>query len=139
MKGKGARGYALFRKTPGAAGGCADFQFLKCDIKEKGAGGYAVFRKTPDAAVGYADFQFQKCDMKEKGAGGYADFWKTRDPKNNANDIFAKAAIDARGHAHFLNSTTVENANTISATNAPVPAPLATTKALTEKKLREGG
>ena len=37
-----------------------------------------------------------------------------------------------------MNANSHENANTISATNAPASAPLATTKALTEKKLREG-
>ena len=62
------------------------------------------FGKTPGTAGGYAYFQFKKCNMKGKGAGGYAVFRKTRDPTNNANDIFAKAAIDAGGHAHFLNS-----------------------------------
>ena len=72
MKGKGARGYAVLRKKPGAAGGYADFQFKECDMKEKGAGGYAIFRKTPDAAGGYADFQFKKYYMKAKGARGYA-------------------------------------------------------------------
>ena len=76
--------------------------------------------------------------MKEKGAGGYAGFQKTRNPTNHANDIFARTAIDARGHAHFFNDNTLENANTISDTTSPAPAPLVETKALTEKKLREG-
>ena len=115
----------------GAAGGYADFQFKKCDMKEQGAGGYAVFRKSPGTAGGYADFQFKKCDMKEKGAGSYAVFRKTRNTANKANDIVEKSAIDAGGHAHFLNANSHENANTIGATNAPAPAPLATTKALT--------
>ena len=41
-------------------------------------------------------------------------------------------AIDAGGHAHFLNANTLENANTISDTTAPSPAPLAETKYLTD-------
>ena len=56
MKEKGAGGYAVFWKTPGAAGGYADFHFKKCDRKEKGAGSNAVFRKTSYAAGGYAYF-----------------------------------------------------------------------------------
>ena len=43
MKEKGSGGYANFWKTPGAAGGYADFNFFKCDRKGKGAGDYAVF------------------------------------------------------------------------------------------------
>ena len=72
--------------------------------------------------------------MKEKGTGGYANFQKTHNPKNHVNDIFARTAIDAGGHAHFLNANTLENANTISDTTAPAPAPLAEIKSLTEKK-----
>ena len=37
-----------------------------------------------------------------------------------------------------MNANTLENANTIGDTTAPAPAPLAETKSLTEKKLREG-
>ena len=107
-------------------------------MKETGAVSYVVFRKTSNAAGGYADFQLKKYDMKEKGAGGYANFQKTRNPTNHVNDIFARTAIDAGGHVNFLNANTIENENTISDTTAPAPAPLAETKALTEKKLREG-
>ena len=46
MKETGAGGYAVFRKTPNAAGGYVGFQFKKYDMKEKGAGGYANFKKT---------------------------------------------------------------------------------------------
>ena len=53
--------------------------------------------------------------MKEKGAGGYAFFQKIRNK-----------------------ATTLESANTISDTTTPAPASLAETRALTEKKLREG-
>ena len=71
--------------------------------------------------------------MKEKGAGGYANFQKTRNPIDHVNDIFARTAIDAGGHAHFFYANTFENSNTISDTTAPAPAPLAETKSLTEK------
>ena len=37
-----------------------------------------------------------------------------------------------------MNANILKNANTISATSAPAPSPLLTTKALTEEKLREG-
>ena len=43
MKETGAGGYANFRKTPNTAGGYADFQFRKGDMKEIGAGGYTIF------------------------------------------------------------------------------------------------
>ena len=64
MKERGAGGYVDLRKTPGAAGGYANFQYKKWDRKEKGTGGYAIFRQTPNAARGYADLQFRKGDMK---------------------------------------------------------------------------
>ena len=100
-------------------------------MKEIGAGGYAVFRKTPNTAGGYADFQFKKYDMKEKGVGGYAVFQKTHNPTNHVTDIFARTTRDAGGHTHFLKANNLENTNSISGTTAP--APLAETKALTEK------
>ena len=45
MKETGAGGYTNFRKTPNTAGGYANFQLKKYDMKAKGAGGYAFFRK----------------------------------------------------------------------------------------------
>ena len=57
MTERGASGYAVFRKTPGAAGGYANFQLRTSDMKETGAGGYANFQKIPNTAGGYADFR----------------------------------------------------------------------------------
>ena len=76
--------------------------------------------------------------MKAKGAGGYAFFQKTRNPTKHVNDIFERTSIDAGGQAPSLKSNTLENTNTISDTTAPAPALLAETRALTEKKPREG-
>ena len=87
------------------------------------------------AAGGYADFQFKIFDIKEKGAGGYAIFQKTLISNNNINKMFEIADMDAGGHAYFLNANILENKNTISATIAPAPSLLSTTKALTEQKL----
>ena len=38
-------------KNPNTAGGYADFQFKKYDMKAKGAGGYAFFQKTRNKAT----------------------------------------------------------------------------------------
>ena len=67
-----------FSKNLNTAGGYADFQPRKSEIKETGAGGYANFLKTPNTAGGYEKFQFRKGDMKETGAGVYTNFRKTQ-------------------------------------------------------------
>ena len=88
----------------GAAGGYADFQFKKCDIKVKGAGGYAVFRKTRDPTNNVNDI-FAIADID---AGGHTHFL-------NANILESANTISATN------------------TPTPTPAPLATTKAPTKK------
>ena len=70
---------------------------------------------TPNTAGGYANFQLKKYDMKAKGARGYTFFQKTRNK-----------------------ATTLEKSNIISYTTTPTPAFLTETRALAEKKLREG-
>ena len=75
--------------------------------------------------------------MKEKGDGGYAFFQKTHNPTKHVNR-FARTSIYTGGQAPFLKATTLESANTISDTTNPAPTSIAETRALIEKKLREG-
>ena len=51
MKETDAVGYTNFRKTPNTAGGYANFQLKKYDMKAEGAGGYDFFQKTRHKAT----------------------------------------------------------------------------------------
>ena len=73
MKEIGAGGYTIFLETPNTAGGYADFQFKKYDMKAKVSGGYAFFQETCNPTKHANDI----CARISKDTGGQAPFLKT--------------------------------------------------------------